>query len=115
MSTYSLEILDAEKYKIEFDENIRYSFEQYLYKKHFKVGEGIKNEKELKHDLILSRILCSDRCEIVNYIKDTIEGRLQSPHKKKKKRSLLEMFEEHEHQNLYNSEDQKLYWFESKW
>lgn len=72
MSTYSLEKLNIEKYKEDFDKNIRYGFEQYLYEKNFKISEGIKDKKELKHDLIFSRIFCYDNCEITNYLKKII-------------------------------------------
>lgn len=94
MSTYSLEILDAEKYQKEFEENIIYSFEQYIYKEHFRLGNGIENEDELKHNLILSRILCEDNCEIVNYIQDKLEGKLKIPPKKKKISELLKCYTE---------------------
>jgi len=115
MSTYSLEILDAEKYQEEFEQNIRYSFEQYLYKKNFRIGSGILNDDELDHNLIFSRILCSERCEIVNYLKDSISGKLKV--KNKKKRKLLDLHREHEdeHKSMYNNEEQRLYWESASW
>lgn len=91
MSTYSLDILDSEKYQKEFEDNIIYSFEQYIYKEHFRLGNGIENEDELKHNLILSRLLCEDNCEIVNYIQDKLEGKLEIPPKKKKRKKLSEL------------------------
>ena len=91
MSTYSLNILDSEKYQKEFEDNIIYSFEQYIYKEHFRLGNGIENEDELKHNLILSRILCEDNCEIVNYIQDKLEGKLEISPKKKKRKKLSEL------------------------
>lgn len=84
MSSYSLEIVNSEKYSQEFEENILYSFDNYMYKKHFRVGEGIKDENELKHNLIFSRILCEDSCEIINYIQDKIMGKIESCKKIKK-------------------------------
>jgi hypothetical protein len=77
MSGYSLQILDREKYFNEFDENIIYSFDKYVYQKNFRVGKGIEDKKELAHDLIFSRILCTDNCEMINYIQCAIEGELE--------------------------------------
>lgn len=77
MSAYSLQILDREKYLNEFEENIIYSFDKYVYKKNFRVGKGIEDKKELKHDLIFHRILCTDNCEMIDYIQCAIEGELE--------------------------------------
>lgn len=84
MSSYSLQILNSEKYSQEFEENILYSFDSYIYKKHFRVGEGIKDENELRHNLIFSRIMCEDNCEIVNYIQYKIMGNLECCKKDRK-------------------------------
>jgi hypothetical protein len=46
MSTYSIDILDSEKYQKEFEDNIIYSFEQYIYKEHFRLGNGIDEAPE---------------------------------------------------------------------
>lgn len=112
MSTYSLEILDGKKYKEDFEQNIRYSFEQYLYKKNFRVGNGIENEDELEHDLIYSRILSSEKCEITNYIKNVIEDRINKKPKKKKRKHISEEFE---HESMYNNEDQQIFWESVFW
>lgn len=114
MSTYSLEILNSDKYQEEFEQNIRYSFEQYLYKKNFRIGSGVDNNDEIEHNLIFSRILCSERCEIINYLKESIEGTLKN---KKKKRKLLELHREfeNEHHSMYNNEEQRLFWESISW
>ncbi len=77
MSTYSLNILDREKYLEEFEENIVYSFDRYLYQKNFRIGNGIEDKKELKHNLIFHRLLCTENCEMIEYIQCAIEGELE--------------------------------------
>lgn len=117
MSTYSLNILDSKKYQKEFQENIIYSFEQYIYKEHFRLGNGIGNEDELKHNLILSRILCEDNCEIVNYIQDKLEGKLELSPKKKKRKKLSELLDLCSEQDSCTKEEviQKIFWESSVW
>lgn len=122
MSSYSLQILNSEKYSQEFEENILYSFDNYIYKKHFRVGEGIKDEKELKHNLIFSRILCEDNCEIINYIQDKIMGKLEDCTKNKKNISqTLIKFSKcnsskivclHNNNSINNC---KIFWTEANW
>ena len=117
MSTYSLNILDSKKYQKEIEESIIYSFEQYIYKEHFRLGNGIENENELKHNLILSRILCEDNCEIVNYIQDKLEGKLEIPPKKKKRKKLSELLNLCSEQDNCTNEEvvQKIFWTDVSW
>jgi hypothetical protein len=115
MSAYSLEILDSEKYSRDFQENILYSFDSYIYKEHFRVGEGIKDDKELKHSLIFSRILCTDNCEISNYIQDKIEGKLESCNKKKKKKLISSIFNFCQQESCSADEFSSVAWTKSLW
>lgn len=117
MSSYSLDILDSKKYHREFEENILYSFDQYIYKRNFRLGEGIKNEDELKHNLIFYRILCEDNCEIVNYIQDKIEGKLDKKIKRKKRRKLSETVKLCAEQECCSEEEviPKIFWNNVSW
>lgn len=40
------------------------------------IGDTVK-ESEIRHTMILNRILCTDTCEIINYISDIISGELE--------------------------------------
>lgn len=118
MSAYSLQLLNAEKYHEDFEANILYSFDQYIYKEHFRVGDGITDEDELEHDLIFYRILCEDNCEIKNYIQDKIEGKLDPIHKKNKaKRRLLDSIEAYSYQEHCNENEatQHIFWENATW
>lgn len=43
----------------------------------FKLGNGADKDK-VRHNQILYSILCTDNCEIVDYIWDKIEGKLEN-------------------------------------
>jgi len=86
MSTISLEILNAEKYREEFEDNIIYNYENYIMRKRFRVGEGIKDQDELKHSLLFYRALCTDNCDLVDYISDKINGFLEKKAGKRKQK-----------------------------
>jgi len=57
MSAFSLDKLTRHKYIQEFEDNILYNFDNYFYHKNFRVGGGIKDEKELKHNIIFYKLL----------------------------------------------------------
>lgn len=86
MSTISLEILDGEKYRKQFRENIIYNYENYIMRKKFRVGEGIKDQGELNHSLLFYRALCTDNCDLVDYISDKINGYLEKSAGRKKQK-----------------------------
>lgn len=89
MSNYSLEILNREIYLEEFEDLIIYNFDNYFMREHFKVGKGIEDTEELEHALLFQRILCTDNCTILNYVKDKIEGKLEKNTKSRKKNKKL--------------------------
>jgi hypothetical protein len=116
MSSYSLNILNSEKYSREVEEVIIYSFDDYIYKEHFRVGQGIKDVSELKHSLIMKRILCSDNCDIINYIQDKIEGKLENCVKNKKKKITNTLFNFCQQESCGIDEiDTKNYWSIASW
>ena len=86
MSTISLEILNAEKYREEFEDIILYNYENYMMQKRLRVGNGIIDQGELKHSLLFYRALCTDNCDLIDYISDKINGYLEKVGKKKKQK-----------------------------
>ena len=100
MSQYSLEILNSEKYVEDFEEIILYNFDHYFMQEHFKVGKGIEENGELEHALLFHRILCTDNCTIIEYVKDKLSGKLERPRKRNKRLGeLLRTVQEQENCN----------------
>lgn len=91
MGAFSLNTLDREKYFEEFEDKILHDYENWIMQTRFKVGQGVKNEMELEHNLLFHRILCTDNCEIIDYVKDKLNGKLEDCGKKIKNKSLREL------------------------
>lgn len=96
MSNYSLGILNREKYLEEFEDLILYNFDNFFMREHFKVGDGIEDNEELEHALLFHRILCTDNCTILNYVRDKIEGKLEHKSKRKKLGELIKILGQQE-------------------
>lgn len=76
MSLYSLENNSALNYYKKHSERILdLSTKEYI-NTYFLVGEKI-NKKEQQFSLIMKELLCTENCEIINYINDKLEGRLE--------------------------------------
>lgn len=61
------------------------SDKEYIYN-YFLIGEKI-NKKEQKFSLVMKELLCTDNCELINYINDKLSGKIG---KKLKPLKLLE-------------------------
>lgn len=90
MSQYNIENLTIEKYVKDYEEVMLYNFDKFYVHKHFRIGEGICSDKELKHAFILHRTLSKDSCEVLEYVKDKIAGKLEKSVKTKKNKELLD-------------------------
>ena len=77
MGAYSLQILDADKYLCEYEEELLCDYENFYFKEHFRVGGGIENFNKTKHRIALIKALQNENCEIVQYIHKKIEGLLE--------------------------------------
>ena len=106
MSNYSLEILNKDTYVKEFEDLILYNFDNYFMQKHFKVGRGIEDNEELEHAILFHRVLCTDNCTILNYVKDKIEGKLDKKinHRKRNKK-LSELIKASQKENDCSQEE----------
>jgi hypothetical protein len=58
------------------------------------VGEKLDRDK-LNHTMIYDKLFNSVQCTIVNYIEDKISGDLDLKVNKKKKKSLIQIFEDY--------------------
>lgn len=72
MSAISINNLTAEKYASKAEDFLTCSFEKYIYHTYLKVGEGIKDFDEVKHNLAIKKLICGANCEVSNYIKEQI-------------------------------------------
>lgn len=117
MSTYSLELLDSDKYLEEFEENILNSFDAFYKREYFRIGDGVEDINRLKHDLVFYRILQEDNCDIVNYIQDKIEGKLENCNKKKKRKRISESLEDFQRENNCEQNEalQEIFWTNVEW
>lgn len=75
MSTKNIDYTNRESY-LEKSEEMLLSFSNaYFYKKRFLLGEGVDTDKLLFY-MQMNESLCTDSCEMLDFIKKKIEGRL---------------------------------------
>ena len=90
------------------------SFEQYFYNKNFRIGETA-NMEEMTYNRRIKNILCSDDCEVVNYMQDKLDGKLCAENKPKR-RKLCEYLECCESQgDIDLDKELKVYWTRNTW
>lgn len=92
MSTQSINELSQNRYAIENQKSMFALSDAYFYKEYYMLGEGASFDK-MYHSLLFNRILCEDNCEIVDYIKEKICGKLDEfgCTKSRKKKTLNEL------------------------
>jgi len=83
MSTQSILEQSKQRYFNETDENLLRLNTSYFAHKNFLLGESPDRDK-IKHYMLFHRILCTNNCEITNYIQDKIEGKLEEKERKPK-------------------------------
>jgi hypothetical protein len=91
---------DREKYSTQAIQNLSVMSDAYFYKKKFLLGEGVDRDK-MRHYKRIEKIMCSEVCEIITYIKKKLEGQLEGC---EYYRTFGEVFEQHNntHGNTYN-------------
>lgn len=113
MSSQSIRLQSQQRIQQEVEENLFYDFENYFLNKNFKIG-GVADRAEANHNYYLYKLLCTDNCEIVNYIQDKIDGKLECKNKPKKKKLSNYLKNLREQELLYNI-DTRNFWEESLW
>ena len=74
MSVYSLETQTPYKHYKKHRENILYlADKEYMYS-HFFIGEKV-NKKEQIFSNIMLEILCTDNCELLQFLDDKLQGK----------------------------------------
>lgn len=76
MSVYSLNTQSASNYYDKHLKNILDLSKKEYTRKYFRVGEKIDEEEQM-FSSIMTEFLCTDNCELLNYINDKLEGKLE--------------------------------------
>lgn len=84
MGTQSILIASQESYAQDFQNKLLKYSNNYYINKHYKVGEEVDRDK-LKHAMIFNSLLCTDSCELVDWIVKKIDGTLEEKPKKRRK------------------------------
>ena len=95
MSQQSINLLSKNTFAQEADEIVIYNVEQDFYNKNFKLGSGA-DIREANYYSKLKESFCINECEIVNYIQNKIDGKLDIKPKKKKLSNYLSQLKEQE-------------------
>lgn len=74
MSIYSLENNSAFNYYVKHRENLLYLSDREYANTYFKIGEKI-NKKEQMFSQVMLELLCTENCELINYINDKLSGK----------------------------------------
>lgn len=75
MSTQSVLELNRETYFQESQDNLIALSDAYYFKKKLEIGQSLDRDK-MRFYMQSNRFLCEDNCQLVDYIKDKIEGKL---------------------------------------
>lgn len=96
MSAYSLENQSAlNYYKKHRQILLDMSDKEYIYT-YFLVGEKI-NKKEQRFSLTMKELLCTENCELINYINDKLNGKFE-----RKPSKPLKIIEQDNYGDTYN-------------
>ncbi|HSE99899.1 MAG TPA: hypothetical protein VLA48_03300 [Nitrososphaeraceae archaeon] len=90
--------LNRETYLEKAEKNLLQMSDAYFFDKHFKIGEGV-NEDKMSFYYQMHRLLCTDDCEMIEFIQDKIEGKLEDCGVKRKPKQtiseVMKIAEEH--------------------
>jgi hypothetical protein len=92
-STQSILELNRERYLHEAEQELLQMSDAYFYKVNFLLGEGVDRDK-MNFSLQAEQYLNTEECEMLQFISDKIEGKLEPNKKKTSKRRLHELLEQ---------------------
>ena len=116
MSTQSINEITQDRYRGEAEDKLLHYSDLYFYERHFKVGQGIDRDK-VSHYMIIDRSLCTNNCELINYVEDKISGRLEDTVRKSRQTRLQELIQKLTKQNkqIEDEIEQKFFWSDTQW
>jgi len=104
MSSLTIQQNNIESYQIKFDNLLKYFANKSWLYEHYRVG-GEENPIKIAHALLLSRVMCSNDCSVINFINDKINGKIdKSCHKK----PLSDKVKEYKKECGYNPTDSEI-------
>lgn len=85
----------------------------------YMVGCGV-SDLEMEHALIMQEILCTNNCDLVEYIKDRIWGKIHPEQKCRDKNSSLDKLLRHLKKHQQTEDDNEclesvVFWTEAEW
>lgn len=89
MSIQQIEYLSQEKFARDLQKTLMNQSDAYFNKKHFLLGKG-EDKLEIRKALIYSEIMCTQECDIIKFIEDSIQGKLEECGKKRCRSNRLE-------------------------
>lgn len=104
MSLYSLENQTAFNYYVKHRANLLYLSDREYANKYFLIGEKV-NKKEQMFSQVMLELLCTENCELINYINDKLSGKLSVECKPIKKQESKKDCDDEECENLWISEE----------
>ncbi len=113
MGAQSYLIKDQESYYDEALKTMMKSADTFYAREHFRIGDKVDYDK-LRHAQLLERILCTESCELIDYIYKKIAGTLENK-KSKKPHKKIKREEDDERTIIINNFNDKNYWEEILW
>lgn len=104
MSLYSLENQTSFNYYVKHRVNLLYLSDREYANKYFLIGEKIDNKEQMFSQVMLE-LLCTENCELINYINDKLNGKLPTECKPIKKQENKKDCKDEECENLWISEE----------
>lgn len=89
MSTQSIIKKSKERYYEEFDKKAQCNADHYFMYNNFRIGEDMNYMEALFYNK-LKKLMCTDNCELVDWIKKKLEGKLEECGVKKTKEKSLQ-------------------------
>lgn len=92
MSTQSIIKKSKERYYEEFDKKAQCNANDYYMYKHFRIGHDMNDIEALFYNK-LRKLMCTDNCELIDWVKKKLEGKLEEcgVKKKSKERTLQDL------------------------
>jgi len=97
MSTQSILEMNKDSLHNEYEENLLYCADAFYVQDKFMVGKGVSLD-EISHIMNFHRLMCTDNCEMVEYINNKIIGELGC-----EKKPLCDTIQEYK--SCHNKED----------
>ena len=75
------------------------------------------NQSKAFHAYLMQEVLCTNNCELINYVEDKIAGRLEDTVRKSRQTRLQELIQKLAKQNkqIEDEIEQKVFWSDTQW